>query len=206
MTRVVAIVAGSDSLCNTYAVKSDTVCSNINLSSFINATKDIYSQVGIEIEIAEISTEYRNFNRYDSNGNYPNSHYQLPNYEVNYIANQLSPPSLPSDTVLVIGVPDLVKLKNGSWVSSAGIAKAGENYCAIGQTEAVPATMAHEIGHAKYSLQHPKDEFGICDPDNLLFYTNSIPPGAPDTCSTGLQINRSSKFRHYQWKEIHEKH
>lgn len=67
--------------------------------------------------------------------------------------------------------------------------------------------MAHEIGHAKYGLQHPQDPpFNVCDPENLMFYVNSIPPSANAACSTGSQINRSSKFRHYQWVRIHDRH
>ena len=64
-------------------------------------------------------------------------------------------------------------------------------------------TIAHEIGHAAFNLLHPSEHpmkcNGICDNENIMFWSTNSPVG--ECCGGRTRTNDFNRF--FQWEVIH---
>lgn len=185
--NLIYVIAGPNLIAETPILPHDTTCTqNFNITPSMDKLNEIYGKIAVSAASTAISDLYVNFDIREDDD-------MLDGVEQKVLHKlRIGSDTLKADTTEVYLVNDL-GTSNSNTVEGRAT-KLLLNSLSIDVNDAKPPTLAHEVGHAKYGLKHPKDQFNNMTPDpkyqaNFMYYT-----------TTG-QI---SLIRRYQFGIIHK--
>ncbi len=201
--------AGEDLFCNSEPLPENIDCSKMLSENEIvkiqeNANK-IFSQGGIEVIVNYNGFKNINYDcrKEDNKLETSNESYYSHVMEYGEDRTHLNKALINQDKVVVYL---LDKIINGSGATIRGAANDfGTNACFISIKNKTNRTIAHEIGHAYYSLAHPDQrgaaimEDGLQDSTSMDFY-NFMNSG--DIYSKTTHDIDKYKLRKYQWDKM----
>ena len=188
------ILAGTNLRCDTEAnQKSPPECpGSFNEMDFVNGVNDIFGNVAISWSSISIQTINVNYDVVKDDGILDNEE------EQNHLATKrrIIDKSTADGRLEVYFVEDL-GLSGPNNLQGKAIGGQQGNMVAIDREDGNGGTLAHEIGHAKWGLEHPgnppdnqgkKGQFGIDDTKNFMH---------------GLSNGRINNIRRYQFHLLH---
>jgi hypothetical protein len=181
------VIAGPNLIAETPILPHDTTCAqNFTITLSMDTLNDIYNKIAVNAVSISVTDLYVNFDiRYDDNMLELQEQTQLHKLRT-------GSDTLAADTTEVYLVNDLGKSNGNPILGHA--TDFGINTLALDVQDAQPSTLAHEVGHGKYALRHPEDQFGAPAPPNN-YKTNFM-----HETSTG----RINVVRRYQFGLIHK--
>lgn len=172
-TGKVYVLAGLDLKCETPAnphpVGGRVDCpSNFNITSSINVANKILEKVAIKLNPPIIRSINFNYNIYSEDG-------LLEEREQNFL-HMAYYGNNSANNIVVYLVDDLGTGVAGGLVQGKATGQGGHNTLAIDVNDATSNVLVHEIGHAKWRLEHPgcpcipsyNGQFGINDKYNFM--------------------------------------
>lgn len=197
LLRTFQVLAGTNLICDTKAKRnSDPKCPSVFTDSdFLNDANGIFEKVAIEASReGYIQTIYVNYDVINDDG--------VMDYEIEqnhlHITRELIDEHL-ADGVMEVHVvrsmgDEILPTGETKKYKGKAIPDIGFNFVALDRSYGNGRTLAHEMGHAKWSLIHPgcpcdganTGEFNVDDPDNFM-----------DGDDSGVKIRR------YQFDKMH---
>jgi len=187
------VFAGKNLVCNSskYSSGSGVFCpAPINVNEYLDSVNTLYNSVGIYFHLNEIVRDTFNYEIVNDDNTIDNNELNtIKNYYHSNYPELVSGNSFIFPTAVLV---DKIYNKNNNQNTSGRTTDYGSNLFAISSQFSEPSTMTHEIGHATYGLEHPKEQFSFSSSKsnyNFMYYTSS---------------GRVNVVRRYQFDLIHK--
>jgi len=205
IVREDCVCRGENPTCGQASTNCPSITSS-DLNTIVNTANDVFAQVGITLINKGLSGN--KVVNYDENGDDKLSKGCPPGFgsidEIDHLEMAILIGVSPIEFIEVYFVPELNTFScsaNTEGVSAGRATNFGSNTLALANkgrsNEDIGNTLAHEIGHALFEFDHPREELNdrtFIDNNNFMFFTSIL----------NETTVRKMKFRHRQSEAMHD--
>ncbi len=156
------VLAGKNKICNNSIEANDTICPNsYDTQALIDECNDVYEQIGVQFDISvESQNIYFNYDYFDNNGEcqHPSERAMVQNMLVD---------SMPlNENESIVTVVNSLGSSGGNDISGYAL-DFGSKMVLLAEESGF--TVAHELGHASFSLEHPGGPYKYDGNGNIIY-------------------------------------